>query len=52
MEGTAKYKIKKKYAAHIARYAWTSLDLTSSYTKKEWNAAGFKDEVLEIVNNF
>jgi hypothetical protein len=43
------FKIKEKYLKHIAKYSHTKLDLFGSYTKEEWNKAGFKDLVLEEV---
>jgi hypothetical protein len=43
------FKIKEKYLKHIVEYSNTKLDLYGSYTKEEWNKAGFKDLVLEEV---
>ena len=50
MESTL-FKIKDKYKSHLARYAHTTLDLNGNYTKEEWNKHGFKDSLLENVNN-
>jgi hypothetical protein len=50
MEST-QFKIKEKYKSHLAKYAKTSLDLNGTYTKDKWNKAGFKDSLLENVNN-
>ena len=43
------YKIKDKYKAHIAKYAWTKLDINGVYSLDEWVNAGFKTTVLESV---
>ena len=43
------YKIKETYRAFLSKYAWTKLDLNGSYSKEDWNAAGFKDKVLEKI---
>jgi hypothetical protein len=44
-----KYRIKNKYKAHLAKYAWSNLDIDGVYIKEEWNTAGFKDLLLETV---
>ncbi len=49
MATTTKYKIKEKYKSLMAKYAWTKLDLDGIYSKEDWNKAGFKDSVLEII---
>jgi hypothetical protein len=41
------FKIKAKYKSHLARYAWTKLDLNGCYTKAEWNKHGFRESLLE-----
>jgi hypothetical protein len=41
------YKIKDKWKAWIAKYAFTSLNINGVYTRAEWNNAGFKDSLLE-----
>lgn len=45
------YKIKDKYKEHIAKYAWTKLDINGVYSLKEWTDAGFKTTVLESAEN-
>jgi hypothetical protein len=44
------YKIKEKYKALISRYAWTKLDINTSYSKEEWIRNGFKESILELVD--
>jgi hypothetical protein len=44
------YKIKDKYKAHIAKYAFTKLDINGVYSLEEWTQAGFKTLVLELVS--
>ncbi len=44
------YRIKEKYKALIAKYAWTKLDTNSTYSKEEWINFGFKEYVLELID--
>ena len=44
------YRIKEKYKALIAKYAWTGLDTNNTYNKEVWINAGFKEYVLELID--
>ena len=44
---STKLKLKDKYKGIVIKFGLTSLDINGSYTKEEWNKAGFKDYILE-----
>ncbi len=43
------YKLKEKYKAMVAKYAFTRLDINGVYSLETWNKAGFKVCILEEV---
>lgn len=45
------YKLKDKYKRMVSKYAFTRLDINGTYTKETWLNAGFKESILEEVEN-
>lgn len=43
------YKLKEKYKAMVAKYAFTRLDINGVYALETWETAGFKVCILEEV---
>jgi hypothetical protein len=44
------YKLKDKYKGMVAKYAFTKLDINGIYSLETWKNSGFKESILEEVN--